>query len=292
MNSAEGISVVINAVRELCGVGICYYDLNSFFNYDKEGVKNNRGHYCEFCDRARKLPNGRDFCSKSDRITAVELAKQYKEPFFYECHMGMRELVIPLKREDVLLGIIFVGQCRLDNDYDAKIRANAEKMSGNPDEFSMLYNSLPLLSAKSLIKIGDILIQYFDTKILNSELISPKMSQTPVVCDISETVKLYIQSNYKYRLSLREIAKALHSNPSYVSRCFSEREGITVTEYIRYVRVERAKMLLLTTDAPIGNIALNIGFEDVNYFSRVFRKTQGCSPLQYRKNNYSAATKN
>ncbi len=284
MNSAEGISIVINAIHELCGVGICYYDLNSFFNYNIDGNKNNRGHYCEFCKRVRGLPNGKVNCEKSDKLEAVELAKQYKEPFFFECHMGMKELVVPLHRDDVLLGIIFVGQCRLDNDYESKIRANAEKMQGNPDDFLHLYNMLPLLSQKNLMNIGNILIQYFDTKILNSEFISPKVNPAPILNDISKTVKQYIQSNYRFSLSLKEIAKSLHLNPSYISRCFSEKAGMTVTEYISFVRLKRAKELLLTTDAPIGNIALNVGFEDINYFSRVFRKKEGCSPLQYRKN--------
>lgn len=285
MNSAEGISIVINAIRELCGVGICYYDLNSFFNYNVNGIKNNKGHYCEFCKRARELPNGRANCEKSDRIETVELAKQYKEPFFYECHMGMRELIIPLLREDVLFGIIFVGQCRLDNDYDSKIRVNAKKMQGDPDEFSRLYNLLPLLPAKDLTKVSDILTQYFDTKILNSLLICPNATGTPVSRDIVETVKQHIQSNYKFRLSLKQIAEALYLNPSYISRCFSEKCGMTVTEYLTRVRLERAKILLLTTNAPIGSIAFNVGFEDVNYFSRVFRKNEGCSPLRFRKNN-------
>ena len=285
MSLVEGITVLINAIRDLSGVGICYYDLNSFFNYDKYGIKNNRGHYCGFCKKARDLPNGRTNCEKSDRFEAVELAKQYKEPFFYECHMGMRELVIPLHHEEILLGILFVGQCRIENegDYDNKIRANAQKMHGDPDEFLRLYNMLPLLSRNDLINIGNILTQYFNTKILNSELLSSKISSPAIHHDLGETMKQFIRLNYRCRLSLNEIAKALHVNASYASRYFSMKFGMTVTEYINSVRINRAEMLLLTTDAPVGNIALNVGFEDANYFSRVFRKEEGCSPLQYRK---------
>ena len=47
-------------------------------------------------------------------------------------------------------------------------------------------------------------------------------------------------------------------------------------------RIERAKTLLVTTEAPIGNIALNVGFDDENYFSRTFRKVVGSTPTQYR----------
>ena len=55
MSSAGDISVFINAICDLCGVGICYYDLSEFFNYDRLGVRNNRGHYCAFCELTRTL---------------------------------------------------------------------------------------------------------------------------------------------------------------------------------------------------------------------------------------------
>ena len=104
MSSAGDISVFINAVCDLCGVGICYYDLSEFFNYDRLGVRNNRGHYCAFCELARTLPGGRAQCEASDKQRAVQLAAQYREPFFFECHMGMRELVVPLLNlEDCLV---------------------------------------------------------------------------------------------------------------------------------------------------------------------------------------------
>ena len=109
MNIASDITVLINAIRDLSKVGICYYDLNNFFHYNKWGIKNNRGHYCAFCENTRALPGGRESCEKSDRIEAVRLAMQYKEPFFFECHMGMRELVIPLMHSDMLIGILFIG---------------------------------------------------------------------------------------------------------------------------------------------------------------------------------------
>ena len=282
MNPINEITVLINAIRDLCDVGICYYDLKNFFNYNKYGVQNNRGHYCEFCKRARALPNGREYCEKSDKEEAVKLAEEYKEPFLYECHMGMREMVIPLYNNTTLLGIIFVGQCRLDNNYDSKIRANAEKISGDPDEFSRLYNMLPLHTVKDLANIRDILARYFDAKIQNKELFSSNAEFNDERHDLADLIKQYINLNYAHRLTLNDISEALHTNASYASRSFSERWGITITGYINQIRIERAKILLLTTDAPIGSIALNSGFDDINYFSRVFKKITGVSPMQYR----------
>ena len=90
--------------------------------------------------------------------------------------MGMRELVIPLWREDLLLGIVFVGQCRFDNAYDNVIGENAVGMGGNPNEYLALYHQLPIVSQKNLLNIGNILVQYFNTKILNNELLSNEIS--------------------------------------------------------------------------------------------------------------------
>ena len=201
--------------------------------------------------------------------------------------MGMRELVIPLLKDDVLLGILFVGQCRTGGDYETRIISNAVKMNGNPDEFLRFYNDLPLVSQKNLINIGNILAQYFDAKILSSELLSSKIKEGSTQNDLAETIKQFIRLNYRSSLSLSEIAKALHINASYASRLFSSKYGKTLTEYITHVRIEHAKNLLTTTDASIGNIALNVGFEDVNYFSRLFKKHTGCSPCKYRKDNHS-----
>ena len=283
MNTTEEITSFINAIREISEIGICYYDLNSFFNYDKYGVQSNRGHYCAFCEKARSLPGGREECTRSDKSEAIMLAKQYKEPFFFECHMGMRELVIPLMREDTLLGILFVGQCRTEESDSARIALSAKRLMGDPDEFIRLYEELPLISQKYLLNVGTILSQYFDIRIWNNEFLAPITASRPSNQDLAEAIHNFIRLNYRYRISTQEIANELHVNASYASRRFSHHYKKTITEHITHVRIKRAKMLLSETDAPVGNIALNVGFDDVNYFSRVFKKATNLSPSQYRK---------
>jgi len=283
MNTTEEITAFINAIREISGIGICYYDLHSFFNYDKYGVQSNRGHYCAFCEKARALPGGREECTKSDKSDAIMLAKQYKAPFFFECHMGMRELVIPLMREDSLLGILFVGQCRTEEGDSARIATNAKRLNGDPEEFTRLYEELPLISQKHLMSVGTILSEYFDVRIWNNELLAPSTASRPSNQELAEAINNFIRLNYRYDISPREIANELHVNPSYASRRFSQHYNKTITERITEVRIKRARALLAETDAPIGNIALNVGFDDVNYFSRIFKKATGLSPTQYRR---------
>ena len=283
MNSASEISVLINAIRDLCQVGICYYDLRDFFHYDEYGTKNNRGHYCAFCEKVRALPDGRKSCIKSDRKDAVYLAGEYKEPFFFECHMGMKELVIPLLLEKELLGILFVGQCRIQGDnYRSSIEKGTQRLGGDPGELLALYEQLPTVSQDDLLNIGKILSRYFDAKVLSSQLLTPGSTAPMAEKGLAYLMRDYIDANYGYNITPKGLASKFFVNAAYASRCFSQVHGITLTEYIHKVRIDRAKLLLQSTGAPAGNIGLNVGYIDANYFSRVFKQRTGLTPLQYR----------
>ena len=197
--------------------------------------------------------------------------------------MGMRELVIPLIREETLLGLIFVGQSRTEDASNERLESNVRRLGGDPLEFLQLYQRLPIVSQKDILNIGTILTQYFDVRIWNNELISSDTTSMGSDLDLAEVIYRYVQLNYRHKLSTKDIASEFHVNASYASRRFSQRYQRTITEHISRVRIERAKMLLQETEAPIGNIALNVGFDDINYFSRVFKKITSISPLEYRK---------
>ena len=288
MDNSQEISVFINAVRDLCGVGICYYDLSDFFHYDKFGVKNNRGHYCAFCEKTRSFPKGRDCCNKSDKDDALQLAKEYGTPFFFECHMGMKELVVPVLKEQELIGVLFVGQCRIQGDnHTAAVTKGAQRLGGKPKEMLALYEQLPIKSQDDLLNIGQILSQYFNSKVLTNQLLTPEIAQPDK--ELAYLMQDYIHANYSYNITPKSIAEKFYVNPSYASRCFSEKHGVTLTEYISRVRMERAMLLLKLSMTPVSNIALNVGYADVNYFSRVFKKTVGMTPTAYRNTYYKKA---
>jgi YesN/AraC family two-component response regulator len=65
---------------------------------------------------------------------------------------------------------------------------------------------------------------------------------------------------------------------------FKEVTGKSITEFISTIRIERAKELLTSTNNPIRDIGESVGYADQNYFSRCFKRIEGCSPMKYRKN--------
>lgn len=94
----------------------------------------------------------------------------------------------------------------------------------------------------------------------------------------------YIKSNYARKLSLEEIASCVHLSGSHISGLFRKETGQTISAYINYVRIEKSKQLLKTTETPIAQISSICGFEDQSYFSRVFKQQTGLSPRKYRDN--------
>lgn len=95
--------------------------------------------------------------------------------------------------------------------------------------------------------------------------------------------KEYIKRNYgKDSLSLKKIADYLYLSPSYLSAIFKSELGINYNDFVTKVRIEKAKELLRITDKKVYTIAEDIGYGNIHYFSRIFKKTTGFTPLQYR----------
>jgi signal transduction histidine kinase/DNA-binding LacI/PurR family transcriptional regulator/AraC-like DNA-binding protein len=93
----------------------------------------------------------------------------------------------------------------------------------------------------------------------------------------------YIQQNYTRSFSLVELSETIGVSKSYLSRIFKMDMGISLWDYLNRLRNQKAKELLLLTDESITEIATEVGYEDVGYFSRVFREITGLSPRTYRQ---------
>lgn len=93
----------------------------------------------------------------------------------------------------------------------------------------------------------------------------------------------YINEHYAdENLSLKEVARYMNVSANYFSAMFSQEMQQTFVEYLTRKRMERAKELLRQSDRRSAEIAAEVGYKDPHYFSFVFRKTQGCTPRDYR----------
>lgn len=95
----------------------------------------------------------------------------------------------------------------------------------------------------------------------------------------------HISGSFNSDITLKDLAAQFGINPSYLSTLFKKELGKSFTEYLTEKRLALAVELLIRTDLPIGDIAIECGIPDNNYFARIFKAQMGISPLQYRQSH-------
>lgn len=96
-------------------------------------------------------------------------------------------------------------------------------------------------------------------------------------------VDLYVRSNLTCKLRIEEVARQVHLSKNYFSRVFKATTGISYSEFLIQARIEKAKILLISTDAPICEIALQCGLSDQSHLTRLFRRSGGPPPGTWRR---------
>lgn len=93
----------------------------------------------------------------------------------------------------------------------------------------------------------------------------------------------YLKTNYQKDLSLEDTAQRFHFHPSYFSTLFKNVTGTGFSEYIQKIRISKAKDLIMITDDKMSDIALQVGYKDAAYFTKIFKKETGISPNKYKR---------
>lgn len=92
----------------------------------------------------------------------------------------------------------------------------------------------------------------------------------------------YIQSDYK-NVTLETLSEAFHLSKPYLSKYIKEKAGMTFQEAVKKERMKKARTLLRETNQTVETIAAEVGYENVEHFNRLFKKSYGMTPVQYRK---------
>ncbi len=103
-------------------------------------------------------------------------------------------------------------------------------------------------------------------------------------CEMVKKAIAYIQENYHLTLSVDEVAAKVFLGPDYFRKLFKKVTGCPISAFQQQLRIDEACRLLRTTDEPIKDICLRIGYSDIKSFYDVFKKLVGRTPKEYREN--------
>lgn len=97
----------------------------------------------------------------------------------------------------------------------------------------------------------------------------------------------FMAQNFQNHILLQDIASYVNLSPTYFHKLFKSAISMTPQQYLAELRLNHAKMLLLTKDYSVEEIAERCGFSSISYFDYHFKKTYGISPVGFRKRKYS-----
>jgi two-component system response regulator YesN len=100
--------------------------------------------------------------------------------------------------------------------------------------------------------------------------------------EIFEKAIEYINDNFNKKITLENVSEHLYVSPYHFSHGFKKFTGMSFIEYLTRIRIREAKKLLLTTDLNISAVSKRVGYDDPNYFGRVFKKIEGIPPSEFK----------
>lgn len=155
------------------------------------------------------------------------------------------------------------------------------------DDFSYCREALRLQITDYILKpinyeefgscIDNLKISLFEQRV--SAAADPEKQEERTITGITR----YLQEHLAEEISLTVLADEFHLNPQYISQLFKSEIGVNFLAYLTSIRMERAKKLLLTTPLSIAEVAEQSGYVDYRVFTKVFKKSEGITPSQYRR---------
>ena len=155
------------------------------------------------------------------------------------------------------------------------------------DDFSYCREALRLQITDYILKpvnyeefgtcIDSLKISLFERRV--SSAAEPEKQEERAITGITR----YLQEHLAEEISLSVLAEQFHLNPQYISQLFKSEIGVNFLVYLTNVRMEKAKKLLLSTALSIAEVAEQSGYGDYRVFTKVFKKSEGITPSQYRR---------
>lgn len=145
-----------------------------------------------------------------------------------------------------------------------------------------------LIGSRQLIKIYLeellILIMRKEYKKSESDVLSLLTSKEFDQDNIAASIESYLKENLDKKLTIANICKAFNYNKTYICTNFKKTTGYSIIEYLNLAKIERAKDMIREDSYSLSEISESLGFSSPGYFSKIFKKITGFSPLEYKRN--------
>jgi AraC-like DNA-binding protein/ligand-binding sensor protein len=201
------------------------------------------------------------------------------------CFAGFCESAVPLRAGEQLIGYLRTGEVLAElptRRSFAKVVRQLENLGVEVDSGKLweAYFHSRVFTARryeAVMKLLQIFAQQL-SMMANQIVFRSENAEAPNIA----RARQYINEHYAEDLSLSEVAQAAHMSTYYFCKQFKKATGLSFTEYLSRVRVEKAKEQLLNPHMRVSEVAYEVGFQSLTHFNRMFKKLNGESPTDYR----------
>ena len=263
----NNLSSLISSLEYGTKVHIGVLFLNCYGNRKTRRPKSQAIHTCPVCDHVKE----QDFASCFRcRNTVLKLLLKRKKTCAGYCAKGVYEYCRPVVRNDTVAAMIFVGNILTDDPrqlerlskYTKKSLLRTMQRDFTPEDCHRTADILESYIHYLLDRYGETTRESFDVLI--------------------ENIKSYIDENLLHDFSMSDLSTVFNYNEKYLGRLFRQKTGTTIKEYCNIAKIKKAKHLLQDSQATIAAIAGQVGYNNVTYFNRIFKRITGMSPQAYR----------
>jgi AraC-type DNA-binding domain-containing proteins len=216
---------------------------------------------------------------------ATEKCLQSGEVYIYRCHLGMLEGLIPVPVRGKPKALIFVGQVYDQEKTDDNFNKCYQRLvkddpavftpSARPMYYDYYMNRMRAMSEDKFRSMCSMLKFIADRMYSDNLVIDTMENQT-------DLIKSFIERNISVRITPEKICESLNISRSNLYRHIKNEYNTGVNEYINKYKIEKAAALINQGKYTVKQISLMVGFEDVNYFSRLFKQKMGYSPTAFK----------
>jgi len=244
-------------------------------------------HESPLCALLEQTNRGCSSCLEAEQ-RAVDAARDRSATV--RCFADLCHTAVAVKLGEHAIGYLVTGQAALDLPSKERFEAVARQLTdkgiriGRKRLVHAYYHSKVLSPEQyaGLIRLLEIFSQQL-SGIASRLMVQDAEAEPPMV----RRARAYITAHQADRIDLDNVAKAMHVSTCYFCKIFKKATGLTFTEYLGRVRVEKVKTLLLNPHLRISEIAYGTGFQSLTHFNRVFREITGEAPTAFRDNRTS-----
>ena len=242
-------------------------------------------HENPFCALASATPAGCEECLVAQTRAQRGAAKKL-HPQQVNCYAGLTEVAVPVVIGGRHVATLMSGQVFRREPTERDFKMVAQMLAGGPNgdwekKARKAYFETPVVNAErfeAIVLLLNVFAQYLADNASRQGL-ARSSDEPPAVAGAKE----FVQAHVEDPITLAQVVEHVHVSRFYFCKLFKKATGLTLTEYVSHVRVEKAKTLLVDPSLRISEVVYAAGFGSIPNFNSVFKRIVGMPPTEYRE---------